>query len=136
MTNPERSVRALIVSPQLEVRQHLLRALEALEADATVCSSRRQAEEVLARQAFEIVFCDELLTDGSYTELIHPNHYDGRIPRVVVTTRTGEWDLYFAALAKGAFDVIRSPWHTLDVEWTLIRALREEEQPMTSRAVA
>jgi DNA-binding NtrC family response regulator len=120
----------------LEFRQHLLHTLEALPADVTTCSTRAQAEEVLGRQPFEIIFCDEHLADGSYAELIHAHHSDGRIPRVVVTTRTGDWDLYFAALENGAFDVIRSPWHTTDVEWTIVRALREVDQQVTSGQAA
>ena len=129
-----RKVRALVVSPHLEVRRPLLRTLETLSADVTVCSTREQAEDVLCRQAFEIVFCDHHLQDGSYSDLIHGKHYDHRIPRIAVTTRTGEWELYFEAIAKGAFDVIRSPWYAADVEMTVIRALREEDQPALSRA--
>ena len=105
-------------------------------ADVTVCSTREQAEDVLSRQAVEIVFCDDRLPDGSYDDLIHREHYDHRIPRVVVTTRTGEWELYFQTIAKGAFDVIRAPWYATDVEMTVIRALREEDRRKFSRAVA
>jgi DNA-binding NtrC family response regulator len=70
------------------------------------------------------------------TKLIYSHHCDRRIPRVVVTTRTGEWDLYFEAVTKGAFDVIRSPWYAADVEMAVIRALREEGQLACSGAAA
>lgn len=114
----------------MEVRRPLLRTLEALSVDVIVCSTRAQAEEVLSRQAVEIVFCDEHLPDGSYCELIHG------IPRVVVITRTGEWEFYFEATSKGAFDVIRSPWYATDVELAVIRALRDQDQATFSRSVA
>jgi DNA-binding NtrC family response regulator len=78
---------------------------------------------VLARQEVDLVFCDEYLPDGSYSDLIHSNHWNHKIPRVVVTTRHGDWDLYFEALRKGAFDITRSPWHATDVEMLLIHAL-------------
>jgi len=129
-------VRALVVSPNIEARRALLRTLEALSTDVIACSTQTQAEEVLSRQTVDVVFCDEHLPDGSYDELIHPNHRDRRIPRVVVTTRTGEWDLYFEAVTKGAFDVIRSPWYASDVEMAVIRAQREESQLAPSRAGA
>ncbi len=129
-----RIIRVLVVSPHLEVRRPLLRTLEALSTDVVVCSTHEQAEDVLCKQAVEIVFCDEHLPDGSYGDLIHRDHYDHRIPRIAVITRTGEWELYFEALAKGAFDVIRSSWYATDVEMTVIRALREEDQPALSRA--
>lgn len=132
---PQRSIRTLVVSPEREVRQRLLRALEALPADVVACSNRAQAEEVLSKQTFEVVFCDEHLPDGSYYELIHPTPGDRKVPKVVVATRNGEWDLYFAALGKGAFDVIRCPWYATDVEMTVIRALREEDQAVSSHDV-
>ena len=123
----QRHVRALVVSPRLEVRKPLLQVLESLSADVISCSGRAQADEVLSHQCFEVVFCDEYLSDGSYADLIHSSHFDHRIPRVVVVTRVGEWELYFEATRKGAFDVIRAPWHPIDVEMTIIRALHEEE---------
>jgi DNA-binding NtrC family response regulator len=120
-------VRVLLVSPRLEVRRPLLQALEAIATDVLCCSTLAQAEEVLATRSFETVFCDELLPDGSYSQLIHANHFENRIPRVIVATSVGEWELYLEALGKGAFDVVRSPWHATDVEMTVIRALHEEE---------
>jgi hypothetical protein len=71
----QRHVRALVVSPNVEVRRLLLRTLEALSTDVIVCSTRTQAEEVLSRLAVDVVFCDEHLSDGSYGELIHSNHW-------------------------------------------------------------
>jgi DNA-binding NtrC family response regulator len=126
----------LIVSPLIEVRRPLLKTLERLSTDVLVCSTLAQAEEVLLLKAVEVVFCDEHLVDGSYQDLIHAGHFEHRIPRVVVTTRTGDWELYFAAVAKGAFDVIRSPWHATDVEMVVIRALREEQQALSSQAAS
>ena len=93
--------------PNIEIRRPLLRTLEALSTDVIVSSTRTQAQEVLSMQTVDAVFCDEQLPDGSYDDLIHSNHWD---PRIVVTTRTGEWELYFEAVRKGVFDVIRSPW--------------------------
>lgn len=134
LTNPtqaipmlERYVRALLVSARLEVRKPLLQVLESFSTDVVCCSTVAQAEEVLSGQVFEVVFCDEHLPDGSYADLIHPDHCEHRVPRVIVATRVGEWELYLEALRKGAFDVVRAPWHPTDVEMTVIRALREEE---------
>lgn len=78
------------------------------------------------RKPVEIVFRDERLPDGCYSDLVRPNAAQHRVPRVVVTTRTGDWDFYFEALGKGAFDVIRCPCYATDVEMTVIRAVREE----------
>ena len=134
--NLQRHVLALIVSPNIEVCRPLTPTLEELPTDVIVCSTETQAEEVLSRQTVDVVFCDEHLPDGSYDELIHANHWDHRIPTVVGTTRTGEWDLCIEVVTKGAFDVIRSPRYAADVEMGVIRALREEGQLASSRAGA
>jgi DNA-binding NtrC family response regulator len=136
-SNPtQRQVRVLVASPQLKVRQVLIRARGRLSADVISCSTRTQAEEVLARQEVDLIFCDEYLPDGSYSDLIHSNHWNHKIPRVVVAMRHGDWDLYFEALRKGAFDITRSPWHPTDVEMILIRALREGFQQAAAQAIA
>jgi len=122
----QRHVHTLVISPRLELRKALLQVLESLSADVVCCSSRAEAEEILSHQSFEVVFCDEHLPDGSYADLIHADHCEHKIPRVIVATRVGEWQLYREAMRKGAFDVVRAPWHASDVEMTVIRALHEE----------
>ena len=66
------------------------------------------------------------LTEGSYSDLIYSDHSQRKSRRVVVVTGTGEWELYFDAVGKGAFDVVLSPWHATDVEMIVIRAMRED----------
>ena len=136
ITEPLSDVKVLLLTPNLEVRQSILRTLDRLSVDTINCSTCQQAADLLARQEFDVIFCDEYLVDGSYRDLIHPNNYAARTPRIIVTTRTGEWDLYFKALGNGAFDIIRAPWHSTDIEMILIRALREQEHPAASAATA
>ena len=119
-------IRSLVVSAELEIRRPLIRILGSLGADVVVCSLLREAEEILSRTSFNTVFCDEHLPDGVYSDLIDADHTGKGIPRVIVTTRFGDWDLYFQALAKGAFDVIRCPCNATDIEMTLIRVSRED----------
>ena len=118
-----RHVRAVVVSSEQEVRKPLLRSLESLQVDAIVCADLREAEKALSEHSADVVFCDDRLPDGSYSDLFRRR----KTPRVVVTTRTGDWGLYFEALEKGAFDVIQSPCYSTHVEMTITRLLREEE---------
>jgi FixJ family two-component response regulator len=76
------------------------------------------------------------LPDGSYCDLIRSFGPNGEIPRVVLITRTGDWELYFEATSKGAFDVIRSPWYATDVELAVIRACREQDPPASAHIAA
>jgi two-component system C4-dicarboxylate transport response regulator DctD len=122
-----RHVRALVVSSELEVRKPLLRSLQRLQVDTIVCADLREAEEVLSEHFVGVVFCDDRLPDGWYSDLLRPSRSRSKAPRIVVTTRTGDWELYFEALEKGAFDVIQSPCYSTHVEMTIARLLRDEE---------
>lgn len=103
----------MVLSRQLEVCQVLIRTLDRLSADVISCSTRSQVDEVLARRKVDLIFCDEYLPDGSYSDLIHTNHWNHKIPRIVVATR-----------------------HASDVEMVLIRALRDECQQAAALQVA
>jgi DNA-binding NtrC family response regulator len=126
-TGTQDEFRILIVSADLESRRKVSKILEALSVDTICCSTLTQAAEVLLLQSPQLIFCDENLPDGCYADLLESKHPGSRSRRMVVLTRTGEWDLYMVATRRGAFDVIRDPWCPTDIELSLIRALRAEK---------
>jgi DNA-binding NtrC family response regulator len=87
-----------------------------------------EAEQVLSRQGVALVFCDDRLADGSYRDLLHGLRTRKKAPRIVVTTRTGEWKEYVEALQLGAFDMIQYPYRSTDVELNVLRAMRGGDQ--------
>jgi DNA-binding NtrC family response regulator len=93
-----------------------------------VCSNRAQAEEVLSRQSFELIFCDAHLSDGSYVELIHGTSRACPGSRIVVTVRERDSEFNTNAAARGAFAVVRWPGFATDIELTLLRAMRQQNQ--------
>jgi len=122
------SLGVLVASSQLENRRALIEVLEGLSADVTSSSSIEQASEVLAKQPIELVFCDDELPDGSYRDLLPAARHRQQGIRVVVITRTGEWEEYLEAMRLGAFDFIRGPMHPTDVELVVSRAQHEQDE--------
>jgi DNA-binding NtrC family response regulator len=122
------SLGVLVASSQLENRRALIQVLEALSADVISSSSVQQASEVLAKRPIELVFCDDELPDGSYRDLLPAARYRQQGTRVVVMTRTGEWEEYLEAMRLGAFDFIRGPMHPTDVELVVLRAHHENDE--------
>jgi DNA-binding NtrC family response regulator len=120
----------------MEIRRSLLRILEPLLLNVISCSALDQAKEVLSRQEVLLVFCDELLGDGSYRDLLLANKVRRGQLRVVVTARTGEWDEYLEAMRLGAFDAIRFPLHPTDIELVVLRAARESREAIAHRMTA
>jgi len=124
----QRHVHVLVVSPELEIRQALFRALEDLSLDVTVCSNLAQAADVISRQVFELIFSDWHLPDGSFTDLAQVSDGARKNPRIVVMVRATDRETRLEGLSKGAFAVVRWPGCATDVEMAIIRAIREENR--------
>lgn len=129
-------VDALVISERMEHVKSLVRILDGLSINVYVACSVRQALEVLNRQSFALVFCDERVPGGSYQELIASGDVKRRVGGFVVMLQTGEWDEYLEAMRLGAFEVIRCPVQPTDVEMTLIHASREQAQRSALRMTA
>jgi DNA-binding NtrC family response regulator len=122
----------LVVSANLESRREVSRILEALSVQVIPCSTLAQAEQVLSLQYPNLIFCDERLPDGGYTDLLELKLVSRILPPIVVLTRNGEWELYMDATRRGAFDVIRGPWCPTDIELSVIRGVREEKHKIAT----
>ncbi len=118
----------LVASSDMEERRNLVRVFEGLSMNVISCNGLSQATEVLSRQPVDLIFCDDNLADGSYRDLLAAGKTKQNAPRVVVTSRTGEWEEYLEAMRLGAFDVVRRPWHPTDVEMVVLHARREDMQ--------
>lgn len=121
------SLDTLIISSDLENRKSLLHILEKLSLNVISCSALSEAEDVFSRQEVPLVFCDEILSDGCYRNLLSARKSGQRAPRIVVTIR-GEWDEYLEAMRLGAFDVVRCPFRPTDIEMVIIHAVRESRE--------
>lgn len=123
----ERDWRVLVVSSALDNRNALTGALRGLVGNIFVASTIKQAREVLASTAVDIIFCEESLPDGSYRHLLEPVVSEGTAI-FVVTLRTGEWNEYLEAMRLGATDVLRCPVQATEVGLVLVRAGREQHR--------
>lgn len=127
----QESLDALIVSARPEHLKTLVRALDGCSARVVVAFSLRQAKEALSLQSFGIIFCDEYLSEGSYRDLlsahIRPNGF-----KLVLMLRSGDWPEYIEAMRRGAFDVLRCPLQSAEVEGVLVRAITDPVAPRRS----
>lgn len=125
------SLDILVVSSDMENRKSLLHILDSLSLNVISCSALNEAVEVLSRQEVPLVFCDELLSDGFYRDLLSASKTGRRALRIVVTIR-GEWDEYLEAMRLGAFDAVRYPFRPTDIELVVIHAMRESREATAS----
>ena len=117
----------IVVSPDSDNRNALQSILSRHGCNTKFVSTLRECQEVLSEQDVDLVFCDRILTDGTYRDVLVMRRSGKRV-RVVVTSRLADWDQYLEALHDGAFDVIASPCALNDVVWMLKRAQREDQK--------
>ena len=118
----------VVVSSDLESRRQLAGILIELGQDPISVATLREFHEQFAQHEVGLIFCDPLVSDGNYQDLLAAYRMKGRRPRVVVTSRLADWGQFKEAIRCGAFDVIASPCRPTDVEWMMIQAKREERE--------
>lgn len=120
----------LIASSDLENRRALRQILYRNALDPICSSTVKESREILSEKAISLVFCDSWLADGSFRDLLDAVRVTRPQVRVVVMSRSTDWDEYLEAIRLCAFDVISYPCHPTDVEWMIIKAMREARQEL------
>src|SRR5262252_8694576 len=118
----------LTVCSRIENRRTLQRTFEGLPVNTFYVSTVALAVEVLSSRTLAVIFCEELLPDASYRELLRIAQINSPKTRFVVMLSTGEWQEYLEALKLGVAEVIRCPLQPPDIDMALIHAIREGGQ--------
>lgn len=126
----------LIVSCRPENRKALLRVFDELSIISYVAPTIRDATEVLASRSISMVFCEERLPDGPYSDLLTGGvRATWPETQFVVMLCTGEWEEYLEAMRLGAQEVLRCPLRSTDIDLVLIQAMKQNDRKaMTARA--
>lgn len=113
----------LVVCADSECRQMLLDTLKDWDASPRVVSTITEARQALTSRSIELVFCEDRLADGRYSDLLDMTALSRTPARLVVLTHGDEEQAYAEAIQAGAFDAIPIPFSRSDVQWMIIHAL-------------
>src|SRR5215475_11042902 len=119
----EKESNVLVVSPHLAHRNYLLQNFKGLPVNTFVVTTNRQAREMLMSLSFDVVFCEENTTDGSYQELLKLA-LANNTPRFVVILTEEVGKGYLEAIRLGATDVLACPLQLSDIDAVLLGAIR------------
>ncbi len=90
-------------------------------------ASVAQARDLLGREEFDVALVDLRLPDGEGTEVVrHGRELQPRTEMIILTGH-GSLDSAIEAMRNGAFDYLRKPCPTAEVEVALERALERQE---------
>jgi DNA-binding NtrC family response regulator len=94
--------------------------------ETVVCSSLREAADLLAQKDFALIFSEERFDDGGYPQLLSFLRGSHKVPVVVMISDVDKDSVFREAMAWGAFTVVASPCSTKDVQWLVVQATRPE----------
>ena len=101
--------KGLVVSADDKIRGTLGETLLLCGIDPVLATSLAESREYFATGNSSIVVCEDLLPDGRYSELLRLHQQSDSKAPVIVVSRTGDWEDYFAALEIGAHDFLAFP---------------------------
>ncbi|MHB8094997.1 MAG: sigma-54-dependent transcriptional regulator [Candidatus Aminicenantales bacterium] len=102
------------------LRQVVVKMGHAVSCAANVDEALRMIRE----GAFDIVFCDVRMPDGSGLDLLPKIRETSPAPEVIIITGYGDPDGAELAIRKGAWDYVEKPLSVVDVKLSVERALQ------------
>ena len=124
--------RVLVVSAS-ENRDLVTSALSHWAIDPVCCSGVAEAVRLLPDAHPSLIFCEEVLADGTYRDVLRELSKSAKTRLVVISPATDRDDTYNEAINLGAFDMIASPCLRSDVQWIAIRAMQDEVRRSAAR---
>ncbi len=112
----------LVLEDDPFVRRVFEQQLRRLKYDVSVTETIAGAEELLAKDTFDLVFTDMRLPDGEGTDLLRKLQGRAQKPLVVVVTGYGSVESAVTCMREGAFDYIIKPFSVDQIEVTLGKA--------------
>jgi DNA-binding NtrC family response regulator len=95
----------LVISGNEECGNRVAHAIRKRGLEVVFCSRLRDAQVLLTRRGFSLVFASHLLPDGDLREVIRTA---GATP-VIAFSRAADWDAYLYATRHGAIDCMACP---------------------------
>ncbi len=94
-----------------------------------VCASLQEWRDLADGKDFAVAFCDDCFEGGTYRDFLAMMPRPRKLPVVVLISESNQYEASRDAVALGAFDVIPNPCSKQDVQWVVIRALKQGPAP-------
>jgi two-component system, NtrC family, response regulator AtoC len=112
----------IVLEDDLIVRKNLEQQLRQRRYDVAATDTIAGAEELLARDSFDLIFVDVRLPDGQGTDLLRRLATRPQKPLIVMITGFASVESAVSCMRDGAFDYIIKPFSSDTIEFTLKKA--------------
>jgi DNA-binding NtrC family response regulator len=125
----------LIVSPNLDDQSTLCQILRRSPCEIAAAHTCREALARLNRIYSPVIFCDRILPDGTWLDILDRISGDTDSPFLIVTSRHADVHVWAEVLNLGGFDLLHKPFDAGEVLHVVTTALlRIVNQPSGSDA--
>src|SRR5581483_6561764 len=112
----------IVLEDDLIVRKNLEQQLRQRRYDVAAAGTIADAQELLSKDNFDLIFVDVRLPDGEGTDLLRQLQARPQKPLVVIVTGFGSIESAVSCMRDGAFDYIIKPFSSDQIEFTLKKA--------------
>src|SRR5580704_13848192 len=112
----------IVLEDDLIVSRNLEQQLRKRRYDVATTSTIAGAQEILAKDTFDLIFVDVRLPDGEGTDLLRELQSRPEKPLVVMVTGFGSVESAVECMRNGAFDYMLKPYSQDQLEVTLKKA--------------
>jgi DNA-binding NtrC family response regulator len=112
----------IVLEDDLVVRKNLEQQLRQRRYDVATAGTLAAAQDILARDTFDLIFLDVRLPDGDGTDLLRELQTRPQRPLAVIITGFGSVESAVECMRNGAFDYLIKPFSSDQLEVTLKKA--------------
>ena len=128
--------KVLVIDDEPIIRRSLELQLRGKRLSVSLCSTIAEAERLIARDSFDLMFVDVRLPDGDGTDLLNRLAPSPERPLIVVMTGYGTIESAVNCIRSGAFDYIIKPFSASQIEVILRKADNFNQAVRISRMLA
>ena len=114
-----RPTNILSISPDAEDHAALRRILDGRQWHVSSVATRWSALKQLSSERFSVIFCEKVLEDGSWKDILEHIGLYAEAPLLVVTSRLADAYLWSEVLNLGGYDVLAKPFNAREVTHVL-----------------
>ena len=112
----------VVLEDDLVIRKNLEQQLRQRRFDVASASTIAEAQNILSKDNFDLIFVDVRLPDGEGTDLLRELQARPQKPLVVIITGFGSVESAVECMRNGAFDYLIKPFSSDQLEVTLRKA--------------
>ncbi len=114
----------LVANSDAGKRSALVHILAQCGLESTTVTSVDEVGAALAQQDVHLVFCEDVLPEGGFREVLRLAQATGSAVPLVVSSLLGEMEEYLEAMQLGAFDFIAPPYRHSELE-SIVNSARQ-----------